>query len=295
MRSLFLYSNPLDFGQPEYSGFGAGEQWSDDEYIRRYLEIGGNDVKRYRQYGALRAGVANSLRGGDTPIVLFCIGASEKDLRSRLQNLVETGTSRLLVYLAENADTARTRREAFEAGAHCCWNSAAFPERHQLELLCATDRLPYILWDVHQTKLPPRGQVFVACSYDRRLNFEYWVRKGLELCGLEARFADDHATARGARGVNHQTIEQIKQSHLVIAIMDEPYNCNAVYEIGIADAFEIPAIVYQQQKQEQKASDLPVDIRERVHDRFASPEDLGYRLHHGLRDAVQKFQAFSTP
>ena len=47
MRSLFLYSNPLDFGQPEYSGFGAGESWSDDEHISRYLEIGGNDVRRY--------------------------------------------------------------------------------------------------------------------------------------------------------------------------------------------------------------------------------------------------------
>jgi len=77
----------------------------------------------------------------------------------------------------------------------------------------------------------------------------------------------------------------------MIAIMDEPYNCNAVYEIGIADAFEIPTIVYQ----EQKAYRLPIDIRERVHDRFASPEDLGYRLHHGLRDAVQKFQASTTP
>lgn len=284
MRPLFLYWNPVDFGQPGDSG--PNDAPVADQYISRYLGIAGSEVKQYRRYKPLLDSVRDASMNGGLPTVLFCVGVSERQLRERLKGLLDAGACKLLVYVAENADSEPSRRAILEVGSLCCWDSRVFPAAGDLTSICTTDKSPYTTWVVNDRKLPPQGAVFVACSYDpdRRSRFEAWVRIGIELTGLKARFADGRADARGAASVNRQTIEQIKKSHLIVAIMDEPYNCNAVYEIGIADAFQIPAIIYQQQG----SSDLPVDIRERVHDRFTSPEDLGYRLHHGLRDAVER-------
>jgi hypothetical protein len=285
-RPLFLYSNPVDFGQPPDSGPGTDDGGVVDPYIRRFLEIGGPEVRRYQRYNALLASITKVAVAGELPTVLFCVGVSEKQLRERLKRLLTAGVSKLLVYIADNADNEPGRRAVFEAGALCCWDAAVFPERNQLIVICSTDRLPYKTWKVGQKPLPHGGAVFVACSFDeeRRPLFEYWVRTGLALSGLVAVYADANADAQGALGVHHQTVERLKECHLLIAILDEPYNINAVNEIGYADASGKPAILCKKRG----GSELPVNIGGRVFLEFGKPEELGYCLHHGLRNAVER-------
>jgi len=286
MRPLFLYLNPVDFGQPADTRHGVAGLPIANEHISRYLDIAGAGVRQPKRFGKLEEDIQIASQNGHLPTVLFCVGVAERKLADRLSRLVKAGTSKLLVYIASSAATEATRQDVFESGALCCWDSTLFPERDRLTTICKTDHFPYKVWGGLGTKLPAKSEVFVACNYahDHRPRYEYWVRKGLELSGLRARFADDRATPHGGTGVNHQTVDQIQKADLVVAIMDQPYNCNAVYEVGIADAFHKPSIVYQ----EQGAPQLPIDIRERVHDYFNSPEDLGYRLHHGLRETVER-------
>jgi hypothetical protein len=285
MRPLFLYCNPVDFGQPGDSGFGPNAPQVADQRISRYLEMG--EVKRYKRYAPLLDRVREAAQNRDLPTVLFCVGAPEKQLRERLRRLLDAGAAKLLVYLANNADNDSVRHAVFEAGSLCCWDFEAFPEKPLLNLICATDFLPYRIWEIRQHPIPRHSPVFVACSYEpeRRLRFEYWIRTALSLAGLRAHFADGYGNAQGAQGVGAQTFDQIGQCHFAIAILDHPYNPNVMLEIGAMNN-QVPLIIYRQRHPEAPA--LPVDIRDRVHDCFTNPEDLGYCLHHGLRDAVQK-------
>ena len=71
-RPLFLYSNPVDFGQPPDSGPGTDDGGVVDPYIRRFLEIGGPEVRRYQRYNALLASITKVAVAGELPTVLFC-------------------------------------------------------------------------------------------------------------------------------------------------------------------------------------------------------------------------------
>ena len=272
----------------------AQEEDRDHEIVKRVIDLGdgltrgvffGQDLRAIREHGtespqhtALLYRVGQ--RSSSTPT-----GGRDVDF---VRELSELGLRVIVLTNYVQSATSRSAIKYLEAAAKDVWALGEMDVNTMFQRFSKVMHGQEISTSMKLDKPPKEGKVFVATPFE---SSHYQMMLDAVLPGLDGwkvAFGDESLYMGKDIGTKLRAL--ILESRYVIAnVGEEPpkksrYNPNVFYEIGVADALEVPVLLVRPIRE--MGNPLPVDLHGKEIFPYYGPVHLAVSLRHGLWSKV---------